>query len=155
MRPTHFTPRASAVGEYTDNVFLTHNDTEDDFITTLSAGFTAGLVGRTSGLELSFDPGYVFYQDFTENNTWRLPATFRAWTSPFRSTRFEFSNDFLRTEDPVARDRITAEGGRVEETGDTTVRRAGNPITATGPGWMLPISSAARIGSMPVFYMAC
>ena len=40
-----FTPRASAEGEYTDNVFLTHDDTEDDFITTLSAGFTAGLVG--------------------------------------------------------------------------------------------------------------
>jgi len=123
----NFTPRASAEGEYTDNVFLTHDDTEDDFITTLSAGFTAGLVGRTSGLELSFDPGYAFYQDFTENNSWRLPATFRAWTSPSRATRFEFTDDFLRTEDPVARDRITAEGGRVEETGDTTVRRGREP----------------------------
>ena len=113
--------------EYTDNVFLTNDNTEDDFITTLSAGFTAELLGRTSGLELSFDPGYVFYRDFTENNTWRLPATLRAWTSPSRATRFEFSNDFLRTEDPVARDRISAEGGRVEETGDTTVRRGREP----------------------------
>jgi hypothetical protein len=123
----NFTPRASAEGAYTDNVFLTHDDTEDDFITTLSVGFTAGLVGRTSGLELSFDPGYAFYQDFTENNTWRLPATFTAWTTPSRATRIEFSDDFLRTEDPVARDRITAEGGRVEETGDTTVRRGREP----------------------------
>ena len=122
-----FTPRASVEEEYTDNVFLTHNHTEDDFITTLSAGFTAELLGRTSGLELSFDPGYAFYQDFTDNNTWRLPATFRAWSTPSRSTRFEFTDDFIRTEDPVARDRITAEGGRVEETGDTTVRRNREP----------------------------
>ncbi len=56
-----FTPRASVEEEYTDNVFLTHNHTEDDFITTLSAGFTAELLGRTSGLELSFPPGYPFY----------------------------------------------------------------------------------------------
>jgi len=122
-----FTPRASVQEEYTDNVFLTNDNTEDDFITTLSAGFTAGLLGRTSGLELSFDPGYVFYQDFTERDTWRLPATLRAWTDPSRATHLEFSNSFLRTEDPVARDRISAEGGRVEETGDSTVRRGREP----------------------------
>ena len=117
-----FTPRTSAEVEYTDNVFLTKNNTEDDFITTLSAGFTAQLLGRTNGLELSFDPAYVFYEDFTENDGWRLPASLRAWTDVTRATRLEFSNDFTRTEDPVARDRLTAEGGRVEETGDTTVR---------------------------------
>jgi hypothetical protein len=37
-----FTPRASVEGKYTDNVFLTNDATEDDFITTLSAGFAAG-----------------------------------------------------------------------------------------------------------------
>ena len=123
----NFTPRSSVEVEYTDNVFLTKNNTENDFITTLSAGFTAQLLGRTSGLELSFDPGYVFYEDFTENDGWRLPASLRAWTDLTRATRLEFSNDFIRTEDPVARDRITAEGGRVEETGDTTVRSSRDP----------------------------
>ena len=118
----NFTPRSSVEVEYTDNVFLTKNNTEDDFITILSAGFTAQLLGRTSGLALSFDPGYVFYQDFTENDGWRLPATLRAWTDFTRSTRLEFSNNFIRTEDPLSRERITAEDGRVEETGDTTVR---------------------------------
>jgi hypothetical protein len=123
----NFTPRSSAEVEYTDNVFLTKNNTENDITTTLSAGFTAQLLGRTSGLELSFDPAYVFYEDFTENDGWRLPASLRAWTDFTTATRLEFSNDFTRTEDPVARDRITAEGGRVEETGDTTVRRGREP----------------------------
>jgi hypothetical protein len=118
----NFTPRSSVEVEYTDNVFLTKNDTEDDFITILSAGFTAQLLGRTSGLEVSFDPGYVFYQDFTENDGWRLPANLRAWTNLTKATLLEFSNNFIRTEDPLSRERITAEDGRVEETGDTTSR---------------------------------
>ena len=95
-----FTPRASVRGVYTDNVFLTKDNTEDDFITRVSAGFTAELLGKTSGLSLSFDPGYVFYQEFTEKNTWRLPANLRAWTELSRATHLEYSNNFLRTEDP-------------------------------------------------------
>ena len=118
----NFTPRSSVEVEYTDNVFLDDNNTEDDFITILSAGFTAELLGRTNGLSVSFDPGYVFYQDFTENDGWRLPATLRAWTNLTRATLLEFNDDFIRTDDPLSRDRITAEGGRVEETGDTTAR---------------------------------
>lgn len=123
----NFTPRSSAEVEYTDNVFLTKNNTENDVTTTLSAGFSAQLLGKTSGLDLSFDPAYVFYKDFTKNDGWRLPANLRAWTNLTRATLLEFNNYFIRTEDPVARDRITAEGGRVEETGDTTVRRGREP----------------------------
>jgi hypothetical protein len=124
-----FTPRASVEGKYTDNVFLTNDDTEDDFITTLSAGFTAGLLGRTSGLELSFDPNYAFYQEFDEFNDWGLLSDLRAWTSPSRATRFEVTNRFVRATDPIGRrDRIAAVDGQVEETGDTTVRRGREPF---------------------------
>ena len=124
----NYTPRASVEGKYTDNVFLTNDDTEDDFITTLSAGFTAELVGRTSGLEFSFDPNYAFYQEFDEFNDWGLLSDLRAWTNPSRATRFEVTNSFIRTTDPLGReDRIAAVGGRVEETGDTTVRRGREP----------------------------
>ena len=93
----NFTPRASAAEEYTDNVFLDDDNTEDDFITILSAGFMAQLLGRANGLELSFDPAYAFYQEFTENDGWRLPASLRAWTDLTRATRLEFSNDFILT----------------------------------------------------------
>ena len=124
----NFTPRASVEGAYTDNVFLTNDDTEDDFITTVSAGFTAGLLGRTSGLELSFDPNYEFYDRFNEFNEWGLLSDLRAWTTPSRATRFEVTNNFIRTTNPLGReDRITAVDGRVEETGDTTLRRGREP----------------------------
>jgi len=122
-----FTPRASVSETYTDNLFLTEDDKEDDFITDVSAGFTAQLLGRTSGMELAFDPGYAFYQEFSENDTWRLPANLRAWVQPSRASRLEFTDNFLRTEDPITRDQLEVQDGGVEETGDTTVRREREP----------------------------
>jgi hypothetical protein len=122
-----FTPRASVSETYTDNLDLTEDDKDDDFITDVSAGFTAQLLGRTSGLDLSFDPGYAFYQEFTENDTWRLPANLRAWVQPSRASRFEFTDNFLRTEDPITQDQVDVQDGRVEETGDTTARRTREP----------------------------
>ena len=122
----NFMPRATATSEYTDNVYLTKDDKKDDFIVVVGAGFTASLLGKTSGAELSFDQSYAFYDENTDNDAWRIPLNFKAWTSPSKKTNLEFSNNFLLTEDPVAQDRITAEGGRVEETGDTTVRRGRN-----------------------------
>jgi hypothetical protein len=119
-----FTPRSSLEGKYTDNVFLTKNDTEDDFVTTVSAGFALGLADQTSGLDFSFDPNYEFYNRFDEYNEWGLLSDLKAWTSPSRATRFEVTNQFTRTTNPLGRgDRITAEDGRVEETGDDTLRR--------------------------------
>lgn len=122
-----FTPRASVNETYTDNLFLTETNKDDDFITEISAGFTAQLLTRTSGMELAFDPGYVFYQEFTENDTWRLPANLRAYIQPTHNSRLEFTDDFLRTEDPVTRDQVAVQDGQVEETGDTTARRGRQP----------------------------
>ena len=122
----NFTPMATATSEYTDNVNLTKDDKQDDFILVVGAGFTASLLGKTSGAELSFDQRYAFYNEDTDNDAWRIPLNFRAWTSPSKKTNLEFTNNFLLTEDPVTQDRITAEGGRVEETGDTTLRRGRN-----------------------------
>jgi uncharacterized protein (PEP-CTERM system associated) len=59
-----FTPRTSAQGEYTDNVFLSADNKEDDYIVTVSAGFTAALLGKTDGIEVAYDPAYEFYDEF-------------------------------------------------------------------------------------------
>jgi len=123
----NFTPRASVEGEYTDNVNRTEDDKKDDFITIVSAGFTAQLLGKTSGAELSSDLSYAIYKDNTDDDGWRIPLNFRAWTDLTKRTSLQFSNNFIRTEDPGAQDRLSAEGGRVEETGDTTVRRGREP----------------------------
>ena len=52
----NFTPRVSARETYTDNVFLTDKNKEDDFITDVSAGGTFSILGKTNGMIFDFDP---------------------------------------------------------------------------------------------------
>ena len=44
-----FTPRATVTERYSDNIYLTKNDKEDDFITTPTVGFTLELPGQGTG----------------------------------------------------------------------------------------------------------
>ena len=118
-----FQPRVSASEEYTSNVFLSNDDEKDDWITIVSAGFTAGASGRTAGLELSYDPAYAMYRDFDENDTWRHAAELSFWSDLGRSTRFEITDSFLRTEDPLEEEEILAlRDGDVIQEGDPTIR---------------------------------
>ena len=61
-----FSPRFSITEEYTDNLFLSEDDEEDEFITVVSAGFTGAITGRNTGLEISYDPAYSIYEEYSE-----------------------------------------------------------------------------------------
>jgi hypothetical protein len=119
-----FQPRASASEEYTSNVFLTKDNEKDDFTTTVSTGFTAAALGKTGGLEVSYDPTYSFYKDYDENNGWSHDAKLRAWSDLSKTTRFEVSDSFLRTQDPLGEeDILTVKDGNVTQQGDSTIRQ--------------------------------
>jgi hypothetical protein len=119
-----FHPRASASQEYTDNVFLSSKNEEDDWITIVSAGFTAAALGKTGGLEVSYDPAYIKYYDFDENDTWRHNANLHGWSDMTKKTRFDVWNSFLRTEDPLDEEDILGlRDGDVTQEGDTTIRK--------------------------------
>jgi len=121
-------PQTSAAATYTDNVNLTKDDKEDDFIITLWAGITAQLLGKTSGASLSTDIGYSFYDQNSDNNAFRLPLNFQAWTQPTKNTRINFINRFLRTEDPEGDEAVVSEeDGEILVPVDTTVRRGRDP----------------------------
>lgn len=119
-----FQPRASASEEYTSNVFLTKDNEKDDFITTVSTGFTAAALGKTGGLEVSYDPAYMLYRDFDENNGWSHNANLRGWSDLGKTTRFEVSDSFLRTQDPLGEeDILNVTDGSVTQQGDSTIRQ--------------------------------
>lgn len=125
-----FTPRASVTEQYTSNVFLDENDEKDDWLTIGSVGFTLGLLGRNSGLELSYDPAYAYYLEFDENNSWRHAARLRSWSQFTKNTRLEVGDDFLRSEDTFTReeiDLIRGEDPLLEL--DPTIRRGRNTYT--------------------------
>ena len=96
-----FDPRISVGGEYTDNVFLTETFKEDDFITTITPGFTAKILGKTSGADISYDPSYAIYNTFDEYNGWRHKARFNGWSNITKNTSLKVRDRFLYTEDPI------------------------------------------------------
>jgi hypothetical protein len=119
-----FQPRISASEEYTSNVFLSEDNEEDDYITIVSAGFTAAALGKTGGLEISYDPAYSRYEDFDENDGWRHDAKLHGWSDLGKRTRFDVWDTFLRTEDPLEEEDILAlRDDDVVQEGDATIRK--------------------------------
>jgi hypothetical protein len=121
----NFTPRASTSFEYTDNLFLSQENKESEFITVVSAGFTLALLEKNMGLEISYDPAYALYNDFDENDSLRHDARLLAWSDLAKNTRLEFSNRFLLTEDPLKEDELIRDD-QIIIPGDTTIRRSRN-----------------------------
>ena len=116
-----FTPRTSVKGEYTDNVFLSGNRERDDYILTLSAGFTAALVGKTNGIDVSYDPAYQFYDEFDDNDGWTHDARLFAYSELTKRTRLQLVNRFFLSRDPLDEDDFFRDDELLVE-GDTTSR---------------------------------
>lgn len=104
------TPEFTASEEYTDNLNLTNDNEEHEFITLLSPGATIDFRGRSANLALSYNPTYAIYSRFSENNAWRHNADLEGNIALGRRTDLTVTDTFLLTEDPAS------------ET-DTTVRR--------------------------------
>ena len=96
-----FTPRISVGVEYTDNLFLTEGNKEHEYITTISPGFTAQILGKNSGADISYDPEYAVYNKYDEYDGWRHSVIFSGWSDLSKNTRLEVRDSFLYTEDPL------------------------------------------------------
>ncbi len=133
---TSFTPNISISEEYTDNYFLTDNNKEGEFTTTISPSFTAGMLGKTSGAEITYDLEYAAYNKYTENNTWRHNARFTGWKQLSKNARINLRDSFMRTEDPVTDENIAAL--RTEQPNlliDNTIRRSRNVYYTNSVGF--------------------
>lgn len=93
----NFTPVLTVSEEYNDNIFRSPDDEEDDFITRTTFGGTLGLLGRTSGAELTYLPSYEWYNDFSEFDGWTHDLAARLWHEFTANTRLELTNGFIRT----------------------------------------------------------
>lgn len=101
-----FLPRVSVTEEYTDNLFLSESNEEDEYITIISLGFTTELLWQHAGIELSYDPARVLYDEFSENDTWRHTALLYGWADLTRNNRLEIRDAFVRTEDPLGEEEM-------------------------------------------------
>jgi hypothetical protein len=121
-----FTPRATVTEKYSDNIYLTNKDKEDDFITTPTIGFTAEMPGQTTGVSLSYDGGYNFYAKNDENDGWQHTALARIWHNFTRDTRLDINNSFLYAKDPLSNRDVVNQQGNVVAPGDYSSRQGLN-----------------------------
>lgn len=114
-------PGLSAGNTYTDNIDLTPENEEHDFITTVSPVIDISMTERLSSLSLVYAPTYANYLRFPENNNLRHRAELSASRQISRTTELEFTNAYLYTEEPLY---DTEEP--IDEI-DTTVRQGREP----------------------------
>jgi hypothetical protein len=95
-------PRISVKTEYTDNILLTNikDLQENDYITTVTPGFTGELDGKKGNAKVSYDASYAYYNRFDEFNGWRHKATLSGVYGISKNTNFNIEDNFLYTEDP-------------------------------------------------------
>ena len=98
-----FLPRIKAQEEYTDNIFLVPENVpkEDDYITTITPGFTGELIGKKGDAKISYDASYAFYNRFDEFNGWRHDANLEGMYMLGKNTRFNIGDRFTYTEEPI------------------------------------------------------
>jgi len=102
-----FQPRLSIQEQYSDNILRTPNsDKEDDYITTITPGFTSELTGKKGKAKISYDASYAKYNQFDEFDHWRHRARLNGMYMPGKTTRFNILDRFTYTEDPLRSENI-------------------------------------------------
>lgn len=119
-----YTPSFRVDATYTDNLFTTPSNEEEDILTTVTPGLSIAWEAPTVGASLSWQPSFVHYQRFSEYDTWRHLAELNARYQPGRHTLFSLKNRFHITEDPSEKDSRTGNG---EETDTENETRAESP----------------------------
>jgi len=107
-----FSPRLSLSEEYTDNVFRTPDNPEEDFIFRVSPGATLDIVGRSADLSIAYDPYYSDYTNNTYLSRWSHAANLNGNWQMTKNTRAFFTDAFIYTEDPQFEDATTGRSGR-------------------------------------------
>jgi hypothetical protein len=115
-------PRLSIENMFTDNLNLTP-DAESDYITTVSPEINFSMTEQHGTLSLSYVPSYASYLRFPEYNTLGHAAFADFSGQISRTTRLEFGETYLYTEDPL----YDAEEFDYEM--DTTIRQGREPYS--------------------------
>lgn len=88
--------------EYEDNIFLTRDNKQSDFITTVSPGIIAHVDSVKNKLDLEYFPTWVWYQEFSDKDTIRHNANMNFVHRFTRRFSLNLRERYLRTEEPYA-----------------------------------------------------
>ncbi|MFH0725204.1 MAG: outer membrane beta-barrel protein [Pseudomonadota bacterium] len=122
------TPRLSVEESYTDNSSLSENNTESDYVTTISPSVNMDFMQKHMGVDFFYDYQHQIYGDKTENNSSRHSAGLTGWAELSKRTKLTLGERFLRVEDPLREeDRILLPDEDPYLMRDSLVRRSRDP----------------------------
>jgi hypothetical protein len=129
---TLFSPSITVSEEYTDNLFLTDEDEESEFLTVIAPRAAFSVEGKTFGWELAYEPGFTFYNQHDELNTVRHSASLDGRHQLTKRLSLTLADNFTRTEEPYRRADISFRRPRaqvvtLEELIDYTIRTSREP----------------------------
>ena len=94
-------PGISLGEEYDDNIDLESTDEKSDYITTVSPSLSLSLLSEHTGLELFYEPTFVWYCKEDYNNTVRHSATLTFGQDLTQYLRLDLTNAYLKSEEPM------------------------------------------------------
>jgi opacity protein-like surface antigen len=116
-------PRISVSQVYDDNIYLDNINEKSDYLTTVSPGINLTISSLSNSLSLDYAPTWVWYDEYDENDTVRQAATLAFWQNMAEHLRFDLTDTYLKTEEPIEE---TEEVEGVRETRNTYERNTGS-----------------------------
>lgn len=100
-----FKPHLSVSTEYTDNSEQSDIERQEEYSIIVSPGFIFSLSQKHTGINLSYTPGYLEYQetdkDATKDTTWRHDASLSFWKDLSKYTTLKVADRFNKSDRPV------------------------------------------------------
>ena len=91
---TEFVPKVYVSEDYTDNYFQTKTDKIEEFYTTYGVGISLGFLEKTYQVLLSYNPEYIDYDTFNEEDTWEHNASLTGNYLPSKRSSIDFSLNY-------------------------------------------------------------
>lgn len=121
-------PKLTITQEYTDNVFLSADDKQSDFLTVVSPGITYSLTGKHKELSISYDAAFPYYMERENDFNLRHAATVSTSSQISKFSSLQITDSFLRTDDPAPLEEARVERGEdPSPIEDPTVRKRREP----------------------------
>lgn len=93
-------PRIGVKAEYNDNINLTPDNEEDDFITTILPGIRFSNMDAQSGIDLDASAGFVFYDENSDLNYISGSGTLSAKYMTPAHVNFYLKESYIRSDNP-------------------------------------------------------
>lgn len=119
LLPVHFafaqyhyelTPSISVSEVYDDNIYLEFTDATSDYITGVTPSLNLSILSPKMQLELEYAPTFVWYAKEDGNNTVRHAGTLTFGQDLTQHLRFDLTDTYLYTEEPISATVVGEEG---------------------------------------------